>query len=334
MKISNRTFSIARRTLALSAVLGAGLAVAHAQTAAPAVAQPELNLQLPAASPVATFSSSSAENEVAVAENHFDFLADANAQPPVRRGYGRPRYRGGNTNPDGSAKYSFFGGAGFTVPTQLTHDTNTTSWGIQVGAGRNFNEHVGVDVEFNWDNFGLQGKTLNNQQNLYNAYIALYDATTGGPGDPNYSAPIAGLDGYSHVWSFSLDPIYHMGGHEGLGAYVTGGLGFYHKITTFTLPQESDYCDYIYGCYSYVANAPIDSYTSNAAGLNGGGGLTYKFSRFTNEQLYMDVRYVYIFNPARPGVTVATVGNANIANDYPANSNRTSYIPVKFGIRF
>ena len=60
MKISNRTFNIARRTVALSAVLGASLVVAHAQqvstpAAADATAQPTLNLQ-PVVAPAATFS--------------------------------------------------------------------------------------------------------------------------------------------------------------------------------------------------------------------------------------------------------------------------------------
>ena len=75
--------------------------------------------------------------------------------------------------------------------------------------------------------------------------------------------------------------------------------------------------------------------------MNVGFGLTYKFSRFSNQRLYMDVRYVYMFNQYKPGVdaaactTEACAGlNAAILNDYPANSQKTSYIPVKFGIRF
>src|ERR1700753_1170912 len=51
----NRTFQIARHTLAFSAVLGMGIAVAHAQqAAAPAVtAEPTLNFQLPVDIPAA-----------------------------------------------------------------------------------------------------------------------------------------------------------------------------------------------------------------------------------------------------------------------------------------
>ena len=80
----------------------------------------------------------------------------------------------------------------------------------------------------------------------------------------------------------------------------------------------------------------IDHYTSNAPGFNAGFGLTYKFSRFSNERFYGEVRYVFMDNSYRPGVTV----NPNVAstyldtNDFPANSNRTTYFPIKFGIRF
>ena len=103
----NRTFQIARRTLAFSAVLGMGIAMAHAQqAAAPAVtAQPTLKFQLPVNVPAANFSSSAAQNDaadvsVADAKSPFDFLTTAGTQPPPRRTYSRPRYRGGNLNPE------------------------------------------------------------------------------------------------------------------------------------------------------------------------------------------------------------------------------------------
>jgi len=50
----------------------------------------------------------------------------------------------------------------------------------------------------------------------------------------------------------------------------------------------------------------------------------------------MEARYVYIPNSQRYGVTAQNVATSPLsATDfYPANSNRTTYIPVKFGIRF
>jgi hypothetical protein len=179
-------------------------------------------------------------------------------------------------------------------------------------------------VQFDWDNFGLQGRTLKQQ-----AYIE----------DPsNYYSLQGNTDGYSHVWSFTLDPVYNISMSEGLGAYVVGGVGFYHKITTFTTPESGQYC-YFY-CYTVVANEPFDSYTSNAPGVNGGFGLTYKFSRFSNERFYAEVRYVVTFNSQRHGINASNYNsyapnyNYPTTDLYPANSNRSTYIPVKFGIRF
>ncbi len=53
----------------------------------------------------------------------------------------------------------------------------------------------------------------------------------------------------------------------------------------------------------------MDHYTSNAPGFDGGLGLTYKFSRFANERLYAEARYVYMDNKFRPGVTNTTAAN-------------------------
>jgi hypothetical protein len=247
MKTLNRTFNFARRTLALSAFLGAGLVAAQAQqTAAPATtSEPKLNLQLPAFAPDATFSSSSQENSdqdnaVAVADNHFDFLAVENAQPPSR-GYGRPRYRGGNTNADGSNKWGFLGGVGLTLPMGNTYHYLNPSWGFQVGGGRNFSKKFGVMLQFDYDNFGFNKTTLDNQFNLYNTAVGIYDNLyTTGPNDPNYSTGLASLDGSTHVWSFTLNPTYTFYSGDAWGAYVVGGVGLYPKVANLTTPEEGE----------------------------------------------------------------------------------------------
>jgi hypothetical protein len=50
----------------------------------------------------------------------------------------------------------------------------------------------------------------------------------------------------------------------------------------------------------------------------------------------VEARYVVVFNQYRAGYTAANINNdtTNDTNIYPANSNRTAYIPIKFGIRF
>ena len=146
-----------------------------------------------------------------------------------------------------------------------------------------------------------------------------------------------GLDGNNHVWSFTLNPTFTLPTKGSLGAYTVVGGGFYHKVTNFTEPRWKSIAIVLL-LQEYEANPNIDHYTSNAVGVNGGFGLTYKFSKFSNERLYMEARYVYIPNSQRFGFTAAdsttTIENYTGYNYYPANSNRTTYIPVKFGIRF
>lgn len=343
-----RLVSFTGRALALALMMGGGLWLQAQTGQIPAATSktPSLNLTIPqfgaSLADENAYSSSTSDDsqptQVAAVEPILH-LPTMNAQyGGGRRRYGRPRYRGGNTNADGSPKYDFFIGGGFGMPTGDQFNYAKTSWGFGGGGGRMFNAHVGVNLEFNYDEFGMKGSTLTNQENLYNNYIYQY-CNSGA--DCSQVSLIGGLDGNNHVWSFTLDPIYNLRKGEGLGAYIVGGGGFYHKVANFTVPAESEYCDYYYGCYPIQSNQIIDHYTSNAGGVNIGFGVDYKFSRFSSERLYGEIRYVHMFNQYKPGVDAATcttqtciANTASLYNDFPYNSQRTSYLPVKFGIRF
>lgn len=246
-------------------------------------------------------------------------LSDAASQPPPRRRYGRPRYNDNMHNADGSSKYAFIAGAGITFTSGNTFHYLNSDYAAQVGVGRNFNQQFAVIAQFDYDHFGFNGRTLGNQSNLYG---------------PNY----ARLDGKTHIWSFSLNPTYNFYSSDKLGAYVVAGVGFYHKVADFTIPTTGTYCDYYYGCYQYQANQTIDKYTSNAPGFSGGFGLTYKPSKFAGERLYVEARYVFVDNSQKPGISgySSTAASATYQgnNFYAPNSNRTTYIPIKAGIRF
>ena len=346
MSTSFSLLSALHRSLVATVIAGSAFAVASAQStpapANPVTAQP-FNFQMPmqasttpANSADSLFSSSvspdlgdtadsAANTNLASLEKNFN-VPGAHAQYGRRR-YGAPRYRGGNTNADGSEKYTAFVGGGVTIPFGDQKRYDTASWGFQVGAGRNFNKNIGVNVEFNWDEFGLQGSNLTQQS-------FVEDPT-------NFYGLQGNTDGYSHIWSLSLSPIYTLKSGEGLGAYVTAGAGFYHKVTTFTTPEQVQGIDPYYGFLeTYIANEPFDSYTSNSPGVDAGFGLTYKFSRFANERLYAEARYVVTFNSQRTGINGSNYNNYApdynypTYNLYPANSNRSNYLPVKFGIRF
>lgn len=242
-------------------------------------------------------------------------------QPPPRR-YGRPNFSDKTSNSDGSAKYEFLAGGGVSLPLGDTHVYQTPSWGLQAGAGRNFNRNFGVILQFDYDHFGLQAATLNNQTYIYNTLLGC-------------SGCVAGLDGNNHVWSFTLNPTFTLAAPGSWNAYAVVGGGFYHKVTNFTRPTTQEQCS-IYGCGYFSVNSNIDHYTSNAGGVNGGFGLTYKFSTFSNARIYVEARYVLVLNQQRKGITAANASSApaNSTNFYPANSHRTTYVPIKLGIRF
>lgn len=243
-------------------------------------------------------------------------------QPPPRRTYGRPRYSDNQHNADGSNKYTFLLGGGLTLPISATHNDFSPSYNIQGGVGRNFSNAFGVIAQFDWANFGIQSSTLNNLLRTYNSI---------GASDQNGN-PLSQLDGSSHVWSLTLNPIYYLAHSDTKGLYVVAGAGFYHKTTNFSIPGTGTYCDPYYGCYPIQSNQTIDKYTSNAFGVNGGVGFTYKTSRFGSARLYVEGRYVFVDNQPRPYSTGSA--KSSYFNVFPQNSARTTYIPITIGVRF
>ena len=323
----NRLHRILGRTAAITFFTAAGTLGLHAQqSAGTASPLPPINIKASLVAPLNLstpddlgYSSSTGSAETASAVD-FNLSSDA-SQPPPRRRYSRPNYSDSHTNSDGSAKYTFVVGGGLTVPTGPTHSALTTSWKIQGGIGRNFNKTFGVIAQFDYDNFGINTATLNNLLAIYNSL---------GATDQNGN-PLTQLGGNSHDWSFTLNPIVNYYTSDTKGAYVIGGAGFYHKTANFTVPTIGTACDF-FGCFQFAANSTIDKYTSNAFGVNGGLGFTYKLSRFASTRFFVEGRYVYTFNSQRP----FSLGDANGAgfNVFPQNSAKTSYIPITFGLRF
>lgn len=313
--------SVLGRFAAVTLFSVAGTAGLHAQQSSGTTSSmPPVSLRSILAAPIdltapsdLNYSSSVGSAEMASAEAFT--LSNDSGQPPPRRKYSKPNYADSHTNSDGSAKYTFFVGGGFTLPVGGTHNYATTSWKVQAGGGRNFNKTFGVMLQFDYDKFGMQTNTLNKQLAIYNAL----------------GAGLSQLGGNVHDWSFTLNPVANFYSSDTFGAYAVVGVGFYHKYTEFTTPSIGLYCDPFYGCYQYSANAPVDWYTSNAVGFNGGVGMTYKFSRFAPEKFYVEARYVYTANSQRP---FDVSGTTSYFNAFPAASAKTTYIPITFGVRF
>ena len=330
-----RVSAILGRTAAVTFLAAAGTLGLYAQqSAGTAQTQPAINLKASLAAPLdlatpalstpgdLNYSSSVSDTNLASAENYLTFESE---QPPPRRRYRRPNYTDSHTNADGSSKYTFFAGGGFNLPTGGTHNYLTTGWNVQFGGGRNFNKTFGLLAQFDYDHFGFQTATLNNLLAIYNSL---------GATDQN-GAPLTQLGGASHVWSLTLDPIVNYYTSDTWGAYAIAGVGFYHKTANFTIPGVGQACDPYYGCFYVQSNQTIDKYTSNAVGVNGGLGFTYKLSRFSNVKLYAEARYVFVDNQPRPYQDGSTEAPGNpYFNVFPQNSRRTTYIPVSFGVRF
>lgn len=287
-------------------------------------------------------------NDAKVTPTAPDFAAIRQQGSSTRRDM-RSRYGGASSNADGSDKWMGYGGAGFGVPVGNTRNYLTMGYGFQAGGGRQFSRHFALPVEFDFDHFGFTQQNLNNQTTVYNTYLYDLDPSVG----PDALSGLVG--GGSHVWSFSIEPTYTFYTGHALGAYVVGGVGFYHKAAAFTVPTLAlcggygyGYGGYGYGGYGGYgygyggsggvcgASATFDKYTSNAPGFDGGAGITYKLSRTSRLELYGEVRYVFVDNSSKPGITVNNLNSISPSstNLYPANSMHTEYMPIKFGVRF
>ncbi len=178
------------------------------------------------------------------------------------------------------------GGGGFTAPLGNSTSELTYGWNFRGGLGWNFSKKIAVLGEYEFDRTGIPTTILNE---------------VGEPG------------GNVHMWSLTLDPVWNYKTSGRWGGYVTGGGGFYRRLTSFTEPVEAQgvYCSYFY-CYPYyyTTNAVVSHYSSNQGGLNIGTGFT--FGAWEHAKFYTEARYEWLDTPGRT----------------------TQIIPVTFGLRW
>jgi len=135
--------------------------------------------------------------------------------------------------------------------------------------------------------------------------------------------------GHAHIWSLTLDPVIDLFPKSANSLYVTGGGGFYRKVTSFTDPQETYYCDYFY-CYPGTTNAVVGHFSSNQGGWSIGGGFTHRLGGMYGEsktKLFAEVRYLDVLTPAVNGITPNGLGVTTVGAD-------TKVIPITLGVRF
>jgi hypothetical protein len=157
-----------------------------------------------------------------------------------------------------------------------------------VGGGVNFNRYFGVDTEYMWHDLPINQRTLNLLQT-------------------------PGASARQHAWTFN--PIVHIPIGTKFGAYVIGGIGWYHRSGETTTPGVGVICDpywsWWFGCTLGTVNFVTGSRSDNAFGENIGAGITYRLGE-SHAKIYAEARYHH-----------ASYNNVS-----------TQLLPITFGIRF
>ncbi|MGC1464051.1 MAG: hypothetical protein WA802_17760 [Terracidiphilus sp.] len=284
--------SLARRTSLVGSIALLAAGLASAQPS-------------PSQTNSAEFSSSNDPNLVQVAESFAPeaLAALPSAPAPAASAAGQDNGQGNRGwKQNLMSKYALEIGGGFDAPTDKSYIT----WGGQftVGGGVNFSKRFALLAEYQLIDDKLPGALI---------------AETGASG------------GYAHIWSLTLDPVVSLFPKSSNDVYVTGGGGFYRKVTSFTDPEEEEYCDYYYGyCGVGTVNAVVGHFSSNQGGINIGGGYQHRMGGMYQDskmKLFVEARYVDVFTPAVVGVTPNGLGETTVVAG-------TRVIPVSVGIRW
>jgi hypothetical protein len=194
------------------------------------------------------------------------------------------------------------------------HDHNWTSH-ITGEAGGGFNAPIGNDKPFiTWGgNFTVGGGyKLGSRVSVLAEYQFMDDKLPG-----SLIADAGAQGGHAHIWSLTLDPVIYLFPKRKNDFYVTGGGGFYRKVTSFTDPEEVEECEIF--CVVGTENVVVSHFSSNQGGLNLGVGFTHKLGEGDNMRAFAEVRYVWLDTPQ--------IGTTD-------GLGRTELIPVTLGVRF
>ena len=223
-------------------------------------------------------------------------LLQISAQLPRPRLGNAQRYKDHFHNDDGSTRYSFDLGGGGALITGATKHSITSGGVIASSAGLNFNRRIALAVRGEYGKFGVPAPVLS-----------------------AYNQP----DGNVQIISATMNVLarYHAGAH--FLTYVTGGGGYYRRVTKFTTPTGNAIC--IGGpCITSGSSVVNAVYYSNTYGGNAGLGFEWKPSLFSNQKIFVEARYHFLAEQT-PGL---------IGVLYPMNSRSAQYLPVLAGLRW
>ena len=185
-------------------------------------------------------------------------------------------------------RFNFNIGGGVSFPQGDLGNFVNDGANFVVGGGVNFSRIFGVDSEFMWSDLPINSATK--------ALLAT-----------------PGASARQYAWTFN--PILHLPLGHHVGAYVIGGIGWYHRSGETTTPGTGVVCDpywsWWYGCTIGTVNFVTGSRSANSFGENIGAGLTFRLGE-SHAKIYAEARY------------------------HHAGYNRvaTQLVPVTFGIRW
>jgi hypothetical protein len=168
---------------------------------------------------------------------------------------------------------------------------------IAFEAGGGFNAPIGNDIPFlTWGgNFSVGGGLhFSKRFSLLAEYQFMDDKLPGG-----LIADAGAQGGHAHIWSLTLDPVIDLFPKRTNSIYVTGGGGFYRKVTSFTDPEEVEQCYYF--CEIGTENVVVGHFSSNQGGVNFGFGLTHRLGGLSGDgkmKVFAEARYVYLNTPS------------------------------------
>ncbi len=182
-------------------------------------------------------------------------------------------------------------------------DKSYITWGGQftVGGGFNLNKHLAALIEYQFIDDKIPGKII---------------AEAGAQG------------GHAHIWSFTVDPVVDLAPKSSNDVYITGGGGFYRKVTSFTDVEPTEFCEFYYCGIGYTPQV-VGHFSSNQGGFNIGGGYQHRMGGAygdSNTALFAEVRYVDVLTPA-----VTTEPNGLGTTSVAAG---TKVIPISVGVRW
>jgi len=177
------------------------------------------------------------------------------------------------------------------------HDKSITSH-LTFEGGGGANAPIGNDQPFiTWGgNFtGGVGYRFNKRLSSLIEYQLIDDKIPGA-----LAADAGAQGGHAHIWSLTADPVFDLFPSKKISVYVTGGGGFYRKVTSFTDAEEVEECYYF--CEVGTENVVVGHFSSNQLGANLGIGITHTLgSADTGSdgklKVFAEARYLWLATP-------------------------------------